>query len=101
MILSHVCRLVRALNIPRMIPERTDRTNRRQAKDSSGGRPPDSRAGPYEERNTVEDGFGRLKQWRGIPSRYDRNALTYLGGVSIGTMVCNHRVQISQTDPRR
>jgi len=29
-----------------------------------------------EERNTVERGFARLKQWRGIASRYDKYAIT-------------------------
>jgi transposase len=27
--------------------------------------------------NTVERGFNRLKQWRGIATRYDKYALTY------------------------
>jgi transposase len=29
----------------------------------------------------VERGFNRLEQWRGIANRYDKYALTYLGGV--------------------
>lgn len=87
-------RLLRALKIPHTIPERTDQINRRQANGSLGGRPSDFDADLYKERNTIERGFGRLKQWRGIASRYDKYAITYLGGVILATIVLNHRVQI-------
>ena len=36
---------------------------------------------PHAQRNIIERGFGQLKQWRGIASRYDKYALTFLGGV--------------------
>ncbi len=41
-------------------------------------------------RNTVERGFSRLKQWRGIATRYD---LAYLGGVTLAAIVIHHRVR--------
>jgi hypothetical protein len=31
--------------------------------------------------NTVERNFGRLKQWRGVATRYDKYAMTFLRGV--------------------
>jgi hypothetical protein len=44
----------------------------RKAKGSTGGRPPAFNAAVYALRNTVERGFNRLKQWRGIATRYDK-----------------------------
>jgi len=72
---------LRARRIPHTIPERRDQKDRRKAKGSQGGRPPKFDKQRYVERNTVERGFGRLKQWRGIATRYDKYALTFLGGV--------------------
>ena len=46
----------------------------------------------YGLRNTVERGFNRLKQWRGVATRYDKYALTYLGGVLLGCAVIHARV---------
>ena len=42
-----------------------------KAKGSTGGRPPAFDAALYGLRNTVERGFNRLKQWRGVATRYD------------------------------
>ncbi|GAA2756194.1 hypothetical protein GCM10009872_15540 [Actinopolymorpha rutila] len=61
---------------------------------SHGGRPPAFNADLYKNRNTVERGFGRIKQWRGIASRYDKYAITYLSGVTLAAIVLNHRNQI-------
>ena len=72
---------LRARRIAHTIPERSDQKDRRKAKGSKGGRPPKFDKIRYVERNTVERGFGRLKQWRGIATRYDKYALTFLGGV--------------------
>ncbi|MFD9663078.1 transposase, partial [Rhodococcus sp. NPDC059968] len=64
-----------------------------KAKGSDGGRPPAFDKDRYRERNTVERGFGRLKQWRGIATRYDKYATTYLGGVLLAALVIHHRVR--------
>jgi putative transposase len=74
------------------IPERSDQIARRKAKGSAGGRPPAFDPGLYRLRNTVERGFNRLKQWRGIATRYDKYALTYLGGVLLACAVIHARV---------
>ena len=37
--------------------------------------------------NIIERGFGQLKQWRGIASRYDKYALTFLGGVLLAAIL--------------
>jgi putative transposase len=84
---------LRALKIPHTIPERSDQVAYRKAKGSLGGRPPGFDADTYRHRNTIERGFNRLKHWRGIATRYDKYALTYLGGVLLAAMVTHHRIR--------
>lgn len=74
---------LRGRRIPHTIPERQDQQDRRKAKGSKGGRPPGFDPQIYAKRNTVERGYLRLKQWRGIATRYDKHALTFLGGVTL------------------
>ncbi|WP_072519583.1 transposase, partial [Mycobacterium tuberculosis] len=83
---------LRSKKIKHTIPERQDQIDRRKAKGSAGGRPPAFDAALYGLRNTVERGFHRLKQWRGIATRYDKYALTYLGGVLLACAVIHARV---------
>jgi len=45
----------------------------------------------YKLRNAVERGYARLKQWRGIATRYDKHALTFLGGVHLTASVLHLR----------
>jgi transposase len=86
---SHPCtrRELRRRRIRHTIPERTDQVQHRKSKGSAGGRPPKFDRDLYKQRNTVERGFGRLKQWRGIATRYDKYARTYLGGVLLAATV--------------
>lgn len=83
--------------IPHTIPERRDQIARRKAKGSHGGRPPRFDPENYRERNTVERGFNRLKHWRGVATRYDKYAFTYLGGVTLAALVTHHRTHLSDT----
>ena len=85
---------LRALRIPHTIPERSDQVARRKAKGSRGGRPPSFDSDLYRHRNTVERGINRLKHWRGIATRYDKYALTYLGGLLLAAMITHHRIRI-------
>lgn len=84
---------LRAKKIAHTIPERSDQIARRKAKGQTGGRPPAFDAETYKDRNTVERGFGRLKQWRAIATRYDKYATTYLSGVLLAAMIIHHRVR--------
>lgn len=84
---------LRECRISHTIPERRDQIARRKAKGSAGGRPPAFDKARYRERNTVERGFGRLKQWRAVATRYDKYATTYLGGVLLAALVIHHRVR--------
>lgn len=88
---------LRARRIPHTIPERRDQIAQRKAKGSRGGRPPSFDPGTYRERNTVERGFNRLKHWRGVATRYDKYAFTYLGGVTLAALVTHHRTHLSDT----
>ena len=83
---------LRSRRIKHTIPERSDQIARRKAKGSTGGRPPAFDPALYGLRNTVERGFNRLKQWRGVATRYDKYALTYLGGVLLACAVIHARV---------
>jgi transposase len=82
---------LRHRRIAHTIPERQDQKDRRKAKGSKGGRPPGFDKDSYMKRNTVERGFLRLKQWRGIASRFDKHALTFLGGVILAATVIQVR----------
>ena len=82
---------LRHRRIAHTIPERQDQKDRRKAKGAKGGRPPGFDQATYAKRNTVERGFLRLKQWRGIATRFDKHALTYLGGVILAATVIHLR----------
>lgn len=84
---------LRALRIPCTIPERSDQIQHRKAKGSHGGRPRAFDPDTYRLRNTAERGFNRLKHWRGVATRFDKYALTYLGGVTLAALVTYHRVR--------
>lgn len=83
---------LRRRGIKHTIPERSDQITWRKSKGSAGGRPPAFSGRIYKHRNTVERGFNRLKQWRGVATRYDKYALTYLGGVLLASAVIHARV---------
>ena len=88
---------LRRAKIAHTIPERRDQIALRKAKGSRGGRPPAFSADIYRHRNTVERGFSRFKHWRGIATRYDKHALTYLGGVTLAAIVIHHRTHLPDT----
>lgn len=88
---------LRHRRIPHTIPERRDQIARRKTLGSRGGRPPSFDPQIYAERNTAERGFNRLKHWRGVATRYDKYALTYLGGVILAALVIHHRTHLSDT----
>ena len=82
-------------------PERSDQIRRRKEKGSASGRPPAFDPLVYRDRNTVERGYARLKQWRAIATRYDKYALTFGGGVLLAATVINYRVHNEETRPSR
>ena len=80
-------RALRAKGVSAVIPEKSDQIARRAQKGSRGGRPPGFDAQIYKQRNVVERGFNRLKQWRGIATRYDKKARNYRAGIVLAAIV--------------
>ncbi|MFK4150293.1 hypothetical protein ACI2LW_33415, partial [Streptomyces sp. NPDC004065] len=56
---------------------------KRTRRGRSGGRPPAFDREAYKRRNTVERCISKLKQWRGLATRYDKTATSYLAGLHI------------------
>jgi len=73
--------LLRSRGIRAVIPEPADQTGHRKNRGSRGGRPISQDIEDYKQRNVVERFFNRMKNWRGLASRYDKHAVVYRGGV--------------------
>lgn len=80
-------RALRRRGIRATIPQRSDQVRRRQALGSAGGRPYAFDHDIYKRRNVVERYFNRLKQWRGIATRYDKTAQNYRGGLLLAALL--------------
>lgn len=63
---------LRERRIKAVIPQRRDQVANRLRKGSAGGRPPSFDAVRYKERNQVERGYSRRKQFRALATRYDK-----------------------------
>lgn len=63
---------LRRRGIGHTIPERADQARNRYRRGRRGGRPPAFYKQVYKRRNVVERCFNRLKQWRGLATRYER-----------------------------
>jgi hypothetical protein len=55
----------------------------RARRGSRGGRPPQCDPVDYRGRNVVERGFNRVRQWRGLATRYDKLAIVYRSAVLV------------------
>ncbi|MFC9607213.1 IS5 family transposase [Streptomyces niveus] len=74
---------LRKRGIRAVIPLPADQQGHRLRRGSQGGRPPAFDRNAYKQRNTVERCINKLKQWRGIATRYDKTATIYLAGLHI------------------
>jgi transposase len=74
---------LRARGIVAVIPQPKDQIANRARKGSRGGRPPGFDPVRYKDRNQVERGFGRRKQWRGLATRYDKLLTSYQATVDL------------------
>jgi len=79
--------LLRARRIRTVIPERSDQQRHRRNRGSAGGRPVDFHADTYRDRNVIERSYHRLKQWRGLATRYDKLAVVFRGGAILRSIV--------------
>jgi transposase len=73
-------RLLRRRGIAHTIPTRIDQRGR-------PGRPPGFDRVRYRQRNVVERCVNRLKQWRGIATRFDQRAVNYRAAVVIASLL--------------
>jgi transposase len=78
-------------------PERADQIARRRAKGSHGGRPPAFDPAVYAGRNVVERCFNRLKQFRGLATRYAKRAAYYRAEIVIAAFVLWLRTDLQDT----
>ena len=67
-------------------PERSDQIARRKNRGPAGGRPPVFDKDIYKQRNVVLRCFNRLKQFRGLATRYAKRAAYYRSEVVIATI---------------
>ncbi|QFU85536.1 hypothetical protein YIM_01530 [Amycolatopsis sp. YIM 10] len=68
-------------------PERDDQVARRAAKGSRGGRPAAFDAEVCKHRNMFERCFNRLKQFRGLVTRYSTRAAYYQAELTIAAIM--------------
>lgn len=79
------CRqLLRQRGIPHTIPERRDQRAHRAAKP---GRPLAFDKATYARRNIVERCNNRLKQWRGLATRFEKRAVNYRAMLVLASIV--------------
>ncbi|MQY39820.1 IS5 family transposase IS1650 [Streptomyces sp. RB17] len=78
---------LRRRGISHTIPERADQGRNRLNRGSRGGRPPAFDRDAYKRRNVVERCFNKLKQWRGIATRYDKTTESYQAAVTLAALL--------------
>jgi transposase len=78
--------LLRRRKISHTIPERGDQRANRTRRGRQGGRPCAFDRDGYRQRNVVERDWNKLKQWRGIATRYDKTATNYRGGILLAVL---------------
>ncbi|MFJ3635510.1 IS5 family transposase [Streptomyces sp. NPDC090112] len=77
---------LRRRGIRSVIPQPADQVANRKRLGRLGGRPPAFDREAYKQRNTVERCINKLKQWRGLATRYDKTASIYLAGLHLAAI---------------
>jgi transposase len=80
-------RALRRRGIRHVIPERRDQRAQRAAQGARGGRPPGFDRAAYRGRNAIERCINRLKQFRGLATRYEKRAVNYRALVVLTAIV--------------
>jgi len=88
---------LRGKGIGTVIPEREDQIARRKGRGAAGGRPPAFDAETYKQRNVVERGFNRLKQFRDLATRYAKRAAYYRAELVIAAIMLWLRTDLQDT----
>ena len=89
--------LLQQRGITAVIPERADQQGHRQLRGAQGGRPVSYDTERYKDRNVIERSYEKLKQWRGLATRYDKLAVIYRGGAILRSIVLWLRTPIGDT----
>jgi len=74
---------LRKRGIKSVIPEKVDQAAHRKKRGSRGGRPVGYDVALYKDRNTVERCINKIKDWRGIATRYDKTPESYEAGLHL------------------
>lgn len=74
---------LRSRKITAVIPQRENEKDNRRRRGPHGGRPPAFDTQTYRGRNVIERSYSHLKQWRGLATRYDKLAHTYLAAIQL------------------
>lgn len=82
---------LRQQRVKATIPERTDQIAHRKAKSSAGGRPAALDPDLYKLRNVVERCFNRLKQFRGLATRFAKRAAYHRAEIILACIVLHLR----------
>jgi transposase len=77
---------LRARGIRATIPEPADQARNRLRRGSNGGRPPAFDPVAYQQRNTVERAFGKLRQHRAVATRFDKRDFVWRGTVDVASI---------------
>ena len=77
---------LRRRSIAAVIPVKEDQKKHRRDRGRAGGRPPAFDAARYQERNTVERCFSKLKQFRAVATRYDKRDFMYQATVDVASI---------------
>lgn len=83
---------LRRRRITAVIPAKSDHVAARKRRGRAGGRPHWFDAETYKDRNVVERSFSKVKQWRGLATRYDKLAITYRAAVVLAACITWSRV---------
>lgn len=78
-------------------PEREDAKKHRLRRGSRGGSPPSFCPNEYKGRNVVERAINRLKDFRAVATRYDKQGHNFMAVVIIAAIVFGS-CEIRQTD---
>ncbi|MEV6961056.1 transposase, partial [Streptomyces sp. NPDC051207] len=78
---------LRRRTIRHTIAERSDHVRNPLRRASHGGHPPAFDRRVYKRRNVIERCFTRLKQRRGIATRYDKTAESYQTAVTLASLL--------------
>lgn len=78
---------LRSRGIEAVNPEPRDQQGHRKRRGSRGGRPVSYDLVDYKNRNVIERGFCRLKQWRGLATRYDKLVIAHRAAVVLNAVI--------------